>query len=89
MSTTRDAFLDRVRQALREGNKAGSTPPLPERGNLGYQGAGDDPVARFGQELQVAGGHPYVVNDKLAVIAKDRQLVISISAKRIIISTSD
>ncbi len=41
----REVFLANVRQAVREGNRAGALPPLPERGTLGYQGAGDDPVA--------------------------------------------
>src|SRR5437667_8058953 len=42
--TTREAFLDRVRQAVAEGNRAGAIPKLPERGNIGYQGAGADPA---------------------------------------------
>ena len=29
-----DAFLQRVRQAVAEGNRAGAAPPLPERGGL-------------------------------------------------------
>jgi L-lactate dehydrogenase complex protein LldG len=46
MTTGRDAFLERVRQAVQAGNRPGS-PPLDARGAAGYQGAGPDPVARF------------------------------------------
>src|SRR5437867_1696077 len=38
--TGREAFLERVRQATAAGTRAGTSAPLPERGNLGYQGAG-------------------------------------------------
>ncbi len=55
----REAMLSRIRQAVRDGNTAG-TPPLPERGSVGHQGAGPDPVARLRDELAAAGGvfHP-------------------------------
>jgi L-lactate dehydrogenase complex protein LldG len=56
----REAFLQRVRQAVRAGNQAGQALPLPERGNLGYQGAGADPVQCFCAQLVAAGGHGYV-----------------------------
>ena len=56
MSDERERFLNAVRSAVREGNHAGGAPPLPERGGVGYQGAGDDPVARLRQELTAAGG---------------------------------
>src|SRR5262249_53796107 len=38
----------------------GLAPPLPERGSVGYKGAGGDPVERFRIELEAAGGvfHP-------------------------------
>lgn len=57
----REAFLERVRQAVRDGNRAGQVPPLPEHGTLGYQGGGPDPVARFCQEWAAAGGVSHVV----------------------------
>lgn len=60
MGGNRDDFLRRVREAVQKGNRAGGTPPLPKRGTVGYQGAGDDPVARFAEMLKAAGGvfHP-------------------------------
>lgn len=45
MNTPREQFLQRVREAAAEGNRAGGTPALPERGTVGYQGAGADPLA--------------------------------------------
>jgi L-lactate utilization protein LutB len=59
----RDAFLQRVRQAVSQGQRAGALAPLPERGTVGYQGAGADPVRRFCDELTAAGGHPHPVPD--------------------------
>src|SRR5581483_3406507 len=59
----RDAFLQRVREATRAGNRAGAAPALPERGQVGYQGAGADPVGRFCAELAAAGGHAHVAPD--------------------------
>lgn len=58
----RESFLQRVRQAVVEGNRAGAVRELPQRGGLGYQGGGPDPVARFAQELKTAGGHTHVVH---------------------------
>ena len=63
MGSARDQFLQRVRQAVAEGNRAGGAPPLPSRGSVGYQGAGADPVARFRDELAAAGGRLHVVAD--------------------------
>jgi L-lactate utilization protein LutC len=57
----RDAFLQNVRTSVQAGNRAGVTPPLPERGRVGYQGAGPDAVARFCTELSAAGGRAHVV----------------------------
>lgn len=59
----RDAFLQRVRQAVADGNRAGAAPPLPERGSVGYQGAGPDAIQRFCAELTTAGGRPHLAPD--------------------------
>lgn len=58
--STREAFLERVRQAVLEGNRAGATPPLPERGRIAYQGGGDNTLERFCTELRSAGGQPFL-----------------------------
>src|SRR5436309_383128 len=64
----REAFMQRVRQAVAEGNRPGAAPPLPERSGVGYQGAGADPVERFCKELEAAGGKGYVAADAMAVV---------------------
>jgi L-lactate dehydrogenase complex protein LldG len=75
MNTARDAFLNRVRQAVAEGNRAGSAADLEARGRLGEQGAGPDPVARFGAELTAAGGQCHLVADREAAKAQVLDLV--------------
>ena len=47
MSASREAFLERVRSAVRAGNEAGSMAAIGPRGQTGYSGGGADPVVRF------------------------------------------
>jgi L-lactate utilization protein LutC len=75
MTTTREAFLQTVRQAVQQGNRSGHAPAPPERGRVGYQGAGADLVAHFCAELRKAGGHPHPVPDRAAVQPVLRQLL--------------
>jgi L-lactate dehydrogenase complex protein LldG len=85
MTSARDAFLQRVRHAVAEGNRAGHAPALPARGGLGYQGAGPDPVARFVQELTAAGGVAHLVPDRAAAAAKVAELVRARGARRVLL----
>jgi L-lactate utilization protein LutC len=85
MSGEREAFLRRVREAVAAGNRAGGAAPLPERGEVGYQGDGGDPVGRFCAELTAAGGFPHVVADRDAAVAAVADLVRSKSARRILL----
>jgi L-lactate utilization protein LutC len=85
MSEGRDAFLSRVRQAVQAGNQAGSAAPLKERGRLGYQGAGADPVARFRQEFEAAGGKLHIVADEAAAAAVVLDLVRGAAARRVLL----
>jgi L-lactate utilization protein LutC len=82
---SREAFLHRVRQAVAEGNRAGSIPPLPNRGGVGYQGAGQNPVERFRIELDAAGGVLHVVSDLSAAIDKILELVTAKSARQVLL----
>ncbi|MBI3823380.1 MAG: hypothetical protein HY289_11980, partial [Planctomycetes bacterium] len=82
----REAFLQRVKQAVADGNRAGTAPPLPERGNVGYQGAGPDPVQRFCQELAAAGGKGYVAEDRDAVVHTIQSILQSHNARKILLS---
>ena len=58
----RETCLAHVRQAVQDGNRAGTEQPLPERGSLGYQGAGADPAARFRPDLDAAGGKCHIAD---------------------------
>lgn len=84
-SAERSLFLQRVRQAVAEGNRAGGAPPLPARGTVGYQGAGADPVARFRDELAVAGGHPHLAPDGASAVAAVLGVVRHHSARRVLL----
>jgi L-lactate dehydrogenase complex protein LldG len=89
MGTTREHFLQRVRDAVAEGNRAGGSPALPERGTVGYQGAGADPVARFRAEFTAAGGHTHIVADRAGAGAIVLDLVRTRSARRMILGGGD
>lgn len=82
---SREAFLERVRQAVVEGNRAGAAPGLPERGGVGYQGGGPDAVERFCAELKSAGGQPHVAHDRDAAWHAIRQVIGARSARRILL----
>jgi L-lactate utilization protein LutC len=85
MTSARDAFLQRVRQAVAAGNRAGDALPLPERDSVGYQGAGPDPVVRFCQELTAAGGHPHLAADAEDAVRQVLALVQACSARRVLL----
>src|SRR3954454_18393989 len=83
----RDAFLARVRDAVQAGNRPGSAAPLRDRGTLGYQGGGDDPVATFCREFQAAGGRAHVVATDRDAIRVVLDLVLTASARRVLLGT--
>lgn len=85
MTSSRDQFLARVRQAVAAGNRAGGAPPLPERGNVGYQGAGPDPVQRLRDELTAAGGVFHLVADPQAAIATIATLLRERQAREVLV----
>jgi L-lactate dehydrogenase complex protein LldG len=64
--TPPEAFLQRVRQAVIEGNRPGETAPIEPRGHIGYQGAGSDSIVRFRDELAAAGGQLVTAVDPAA-----------------------
>ena len=81
--TTRDAFLQRVRIAVTEGNRHGGVPSLPERGRIGYQGGGDDPIERFCAEFTAAGGQPFVAADREAAWTRIQKILDRHQARKI------
>ncbi len=85
MSTDRESFLQRVRQAVLDGNRAGAVPPLPERGSVGYQGAGPDPVARLHAEVVAAGGQVHLVRDASSAVTAVVGLVRACGARRVLL----
>ncbi len=82
----REAFLQRVKKSVAQGNRAGTAPPLPERAGVGYQGAGVDPVQRFCTELAAAGGKGYVAADAEAVMGTIQNIVTSLGARKVLLS---
>ncbi len=85
MTSARDAFLQRVREAVAAGNRAGAAAPPPERGTVGYQGAGPDPAARFCTELAAAGGHAHRAADADDAARQVLALVEHHGARRVLL----
>ncbi len=85
MTSARDLFLQRVRQAAAAGNRPGAAADVPPRGQLGYQGAGPDPVARFCQELTAAGGHAHPVPGRDEALTKLLDLLRGQPIRRVLL----
>jgi L-lactate utilization protein LutC len=85
MSGDREAFFDRIRRAVAAGNRAGDAATLPERGAVGYQGAGDDLVGRFATELTAVGGVAHLVADVESAAAKVMELLREKRAQRVVV----
>jgi L-lactate dehydrogenase complex protein LldG len=85
MSADREAFLQRVRQAVAAGNRAGARAEAPPRGNVGYQGGGSNPVERFANELAAAGGRLYLVADRAGALGQLLNLVREHGARRVLV----
>jgi L-lactate dehydrogenase complex protein LldG len=84
--SARDAFLQRVRNAVAEGNRAGVAAPLPEQSRVGYQGAGADPVDRFCTELANAGGKAHLANSPADVVRILQSIVQLLGARKLLLS---
>lgn len=82
----RQAFLERVKSAVAQGNRAGTAPPLPERGNVGYQGGGADLAERFCKELAAAGGTGHLASDADSVVDRVRGILKTHGARKILLS---
>lgn len=85
MPTSRETFLQRVREAVQAGNRAGAAPPPEPRGDVGYQGAGTDLAAHFRDAFLAAGGQPYFVTHDAAAAAKVLEIVTEKGARRILL----
>jgi L-lactate utilization protein LutB len=88
VSTSRESFLERVRRAVRAGQRAGVGDRPQAGGQVGYQGAGPDLVAGFCKAFQAAGGQPHVVPDRAGAMAEVQTLVQAGGPRRVVVSGS-
>jgi L-lactate dehydrogenase complex protein LldG len=86
VQTSRDSFLERVRQAVRAGQRAGIGDRPAPRGPIGYQGAGPELVAGFCQAFQAAGGQAHVVPDRAAAVVQVQTIVQARAGRRVVVS---
>lgn len=84
---SRDAFLNRVRQALHEGHRPAPAPPLQPRGRVGYQGGGPDPVARFAETFAAAGGFLHRFDGPDPALAFILEMLKSKAARQALVGT--
>jgi L-lactate dehydrogenase complex protein LldG len=86
--TSREAFLQRVRQAVTEGNRTGSAAPLPERGDIGIgcRDTGPAAVERFCAELALAGGMAHVVARPDEALARALAIIDDKKARNILLA---
>jgi L-lactate dehydrogenase complex protein LldG len=83
--TSRDSIIHHIRQAVAAGNRSSVRIPHPARGDVGYQGAGADPVRRFCDEFTTAGGVAHLVADSGGALAKVLDLVQTSNARRVLL----
>ncbi len=85
MTGGREAFLQRVREAVRAGNRVGHGAEPGPRGRIGYQGAGPDPVAQFCEAWQAVGGQVQVVANRSEAAAAVVQRIHASGAKQVLL----
>jgi L-lactate dehydrogenase complex protein LldG len=85
----REAFLQRVRQAVRQGKSGSACGELPVPGTVGYQGAGPDLVGAFCRELTAAGGQAHVVPDQVALAEQVVALATACPGKRVLLGQGE
>ena len=85
MPSAREAFLQRVHDALQQGNQPGVVAEVPPRGQTGYQGSGGDAAAHFCAQLMAAGGQAHRVADRAAAIARVLELIQTKGARSVLL----
>jgi L-lactate dehydrogenase complex protein LldG len=85
MSDARERFLNNVRRAVAQGNRASGASERPTRGDVGYQGAGANLIAHFVKEFSAAGGQAHVVPDPAAAVDVVKLLLREHACKRILL----
>jgi L-lactate dehydrogenase complex protein LldG len=76
----REAFLQRVREAAASG-RAYRVHPVPHPPDAGYQGAGDDTIARFASEATAVGGQVHIVADHAAAAVKLGEIIDGVAPR--------
>ena len=87
MTTSRDAFLGRVRQAVAEGNRAGGTPPLPRAAASATRGPGRTPSPGCATNSPPPAGSLHVVEDEAKAVSWIRVLLEERNARRVLIGS--
>jgi L-lactate dehydrogenase complex protein LldG len=85
MSSPREDFLKRVRQAVNAGNRPGAASDMPEREGAGYQGAGTNSIQRFREELVALGGWFHLVPDSESCVAKVVEIIETKTPNRVLL----
>jgi L-lactate utilization protein LutC len=85
MTSSREDFLRRVRQAVSAGNRPGAGFDIESPGRTGYQGAGDDPVRRFREEFTALGGSFHLLADSESCVAKVVELIEAKSPRQVLL----
>jgi len=83
--TSRESFLQRVRDAVAAGNRPGEPRESPARGTLGYQGAGPDSLRTFAEQLTALGGFCHLASNQSEAVAKVIELLCQANAKKVLV----
>ena len=89
MSGSRAGFLETVRKAVHAGSRAGHAAPLPERGSVGYQGAGFNRSECFATQLQAAGGRCYLVDSAEKAVQQVAALLQALDARKLVLGRGE
>lgn len=83
--SAREAFLSRVRQAVQEGNRLGGATPAPERGAVGYQGGGSDPLTTFLDNCRTMSMKPQLVGSRDELVRQVGAILDAKNARKILL----
>ena len=85
--SSRDSFLSRVRQAVKDGNRTGDAAPIPERGVIGYQGGGPNLLETFSRNCQAMGMKLTLVSSRDELLQKIAATLDAKHATRILLGS--
>lgn len=85
MRGARESFLNRVRDAVRTGNRPGQAADIPDRAGVGYQHPAGDLVTSFCQQFAAAGGVAHIATTAGECVDKTVELARMKGAKSILL----